>query len=89
MLVSLCSDQMKDIARYILHLCHNRQPESYRRPTFPQLVELLSRAVFELFAWEEEDLKERDPLQIKTIGAPLETAKNLYLDLQMTYITNN
>ena len=70
----------------LILICHNRQPESYRRPTFPQLVELLSRADFELFAWEEEDLKDSDPLQIKTIGAPLETAKNLYFDLQTSYI---
>jgi hypothetical protein len=49
-------------------------------------VELLSRADFELFAWEEEDLRDSDPQQVKTIGAPLETAKNLYPDLQKLYI---
>ena len=63
-----------------------RQPESAHRPTFPQLVELLSRADFELFGWEEEDLRNNDPMQVKTIGAPLETAKNLYPDLQRSYI---
>ena len=36
---------------------HFRQPERSCRPTFPQLVEFLSRADFELFLWEEEDLK--------------------------------
>ena len=34
--------------------------QSYCCPTFPQLVGLLSRADFELFVWEEEDLKPRD-----------------------------
>ena len=48
-------------------------------------MELLSRADFELFAWEEEDLRDSDPLQVKTIGAPLETAKKFYLDLQTSY----
>ena len=66
--------------------CMRRQPESIRRPTFPQLVELLSRADFELFVWEEEDLRNSDP-QVKVIGAPLETAKDLYLELQRTYMS--
>ena len=61
------------------------KPESTLRPTFPQLVELLSRVDFELFAWEQEDLKSCDPL-VKVIGAPLEIAKNLYPELQKAYI---
>ena len=65
--------------------CHAyRQPESSRRPTFSQLVEMLSRADFELFAWEEEDLKGCDQ-RVKVIGAPLELAQNLYTDLQNMY----
>ena len=62
----------------------HRQPESSRRPTFSQLVEMLSRADFELFAWEEADLKGCDQ-RVKVIGAPLELAQNLYTDLQNTY----
>ena len=54
------------------------------RPTFSQLVEMLSRADFELFAWEEEDLKGCDQ-RVTVIGAPLELAQNLYTDLQNTY----
>ena len=65
----------------------HRQPEKKQRPTFLQLVELLSRANFELFVWEEEDLNDLDP-QVKVIGAPLETARNLYLNLQRSYQTN-
>ena len=48
-------------------------------------MELLSRADFELFAWEEDDLKNIDPLA-KVIGAPLETSKNLYRELQSSYV---
>ena len=76
----------KDLITTLIFL---RQPESSDRPTFPQLVELLSRADFELFGWEEEDLRNSDPMQVKTIGAPLETAKNLYPDLQKSYITQD
>ena len=61
-----------------------RQPESSRRPTFSQLVEMLSRADFELFVWEEEDLRGCDQ-RVKVIGAPLELAQNLYSDLQNVY----
>ena len=46
---------------------------------------MLSRADFELFVWEEEDLVDSDP-QAKMIGAPLEVAKNLYPKLQKSYI---
>ena len=28
---------------------------------FPQLVEMLSQTDFELFAWEEDDIKDSDP----------------------------
>ena len=61
-----------------------RQPERSRRPTFSQLVEMLSRADFELFVWEEEDLKGCDQ-RVKVIGAPLELAQNLYTDMQHMY----
>ena len=45
---------------------------------------MLSRADFELFAWEEEDLKGCDQ-RVKVVGAPLELAQNLYTDLQSVY----
>jgi hypothetical protein len=45
---------------------------------------MLSRADFELFVWEEEDLRNSDP-QVKLIGAPLELAMNLYHELQRSY----
>ena len=45
---------------------------------------MLSRADFELFAWEEEDMKNSNS-HVKLIGAPLETAKNLYAELQQLY----
>ena len=48
---------------------------------------MLSRVDFELFAWEEGDLDGCDP-QAKVIGAPLETATNLYPELQRTYLSN-
>ena len=53
---------------------------------------MLSRADFELFAWEEEDLKGCDQ-KVKVIGAPLELAQNLYINLQnmykWTHVTQN
>lgn len=46
---------------------------------------MLSRAEFELFEWEDEDIKDKDP-QVKTIGAPLEVARDLYTELQQSYV---
>ena len=76
---------LRIIAIVTLFCC--RQPESSQRPTFPQLVELLSRADYELFMWEEADLKRMNNPQVKEIGAPLDTAKELYQDLQKSYMT--
>ena len=45
---------------------------------------MLSRADFELFAWEEEEVKDSDP-QVKLIGAPMELAQDLYPELQRSY----
>ena len=62
-----------------------RHYERCSRPIFPQLVELLSRADFELFLWEEEDLRNSDP-RVREIGAPLEIATGLYTELQEAYL---
>ena len=70
----------------MLYTCIFRQPERSHRPTFPQLVELLSRADFELFLWEEEDLRGSSDPRVREIGAPLEIATGLYPDLQKTYL---
>ena len=62
-----------------------RHRDHSHRPAFSQLVELLSRTDFELFAWNDEDLIDCDP-QVKVIGAPLDVAKNLYPELQRSYL---
>ena len=52
------------------------------------MVELLSRTDVELFAWDDEDLIDCDP-QVKVIRAPLDVAKNLYPELQGSYLRKN
>ena len=81
----LCTNKLQHVRHVTTKCFFFRKPESNSCPTFPQLMELLSQADFELFGWEEEDLRNNDPVQVKTIGAPLETAKNLYPDLQTLY----
>ena len=71
-------------ARYHAFTYTYRKPKSSHRPTFTQLVEMLSRADFELFVWKEQDLRDTDP-RVKDIGAPLEVAEKLYLDIQNMY----
>ena len=86
LVLAIVSVIVKSIIIIISCILH-RHPDRSSRPTFPQLVEMLSRADFELFVWEEEDLRNSDP-QVKLIGAPLEVAKNLYHELQRVYLSS-
>ena len=61
-----------------------RHSETSRRPSFAQLVEMLSQADFELLLWREEDTQIGP--QVSVVGAPLEASKNLYSDLQRVYM---
>ena len=79
--IILCTLQLF-VMHFPIHM--HRKPKSSHRPTFTQLVEMLSRADFELFVWKEEDLRDTDP-RVKDIGAPLEVAEKLYLDIQNMY----
>ena len=45
---------------FFISILH-RHPDRSSCHTFPQLVEMLSRSDFELFVWEEEDLRNSDP----------------------------
>ena len=61
-----------------------RHPETGHRPSFAQLVEMHSRANFELLLWKESDIQTGP--QVKVVGASLEASKNLYIDLQNVYM---
>ncbi|XP_064395470.1 uncharacterized protein LOC135342615 isoform X2 [Halichondria panicea] len=58
--------------------------ETSRRPSFHQLVEMLSQADFELLLWNKTDSGVGP--QVTVVGASLEAAKNLYTDLQNAYM---
>ena len=75
-----CTAEEPIIFLFYMYRC----PESSRRPTFAQLVEMLSQADFELLAWREEDTQIGP--QVSMVGAPLEASKDLYSDLQTLYI---
>ena len=57
---------------------YNRHPEHSCRPSFLNLLKTLSR---ELLAWDGSLEAGLD----KTVGAPLEAGKNLFLELQLSY----
>ena len=61
-----------------------RHPEHSCRPTFLNLLKTLSRGSSELLAWSKGDGSLEAGLD-KTVGAPLEAGKNLYLELQLSY----
>ena len=61
-----------------------RHPDASGRPQFAQLLQVLSRPEHELLSIPEEEGRVHP--QATLLGAPLEAGKQLYLELQNTYI---
>ena len=72
---------------YRLSDCYNyfRHPDTESRPTFSELHAALSQPETELLGWSERDKKVHP--QAAVLGAPLESGKDLYLELQEMYIS--
>ena len=65
----------------------HRDPEPKSRLQFQQIIELLSNNRNYLLGWSDEDRKIAGEGAAK-LGAALESANNLYYDLQTTYRHN-
>ena len=61
-----------------------RHPEASSRPSFSHLLRALSQPETELLSWSEEDIRVHP--QAAMLGTPLEAGKDLYIELQNTYI---
>ena len=70
------------IALVSVNTCRNTEKAS--RPAFAEIVQTLSSPVPDLLNWTEED--KRVHPQAVVLGAPLEAGKDLYPELQETYI---
>jgi len=68
----------------ILFSFPHRDPEPKSRPQFQKIIQLLAGNRSYLLGWSDEDREVAGEDGIK-LGAPLETANNLYYDLQITY----
>ena len=64
-----------------------RHPSTASRPTFHVLHHALSRDSRRLLSWSKGDTGSHT--QASALGAPLETALELYVDLQRTYIISS
>ena len=60
-----------------------RNPETSKRPSFPDIVQRFSLPDTKLLKWSEED-KATNP-EAATLGADLDTGQKLYKDLQERY----
>ena len=60
-----------------------RHPEASSRPTFADLQQVLSDTD-NLLSWSKEDTKVHP--QAVVLGAPLDTGKDLYPEVQLTYM---
>jgi len=67
-----------------VHLLIHRNAEKASRPAFAELMQTLSSPVTDLLSWTEEDTRIHP--QAVVLGAPLEAGKDLYAELQETYI---
>ena len=63
---------------------HNRHPDPRSRPLFGQITKLLASNSGHLLGWSDEDKQIGGEDAVK-LGAPLESANNLYNDLQLMY----
>ena len=63
-----------------------RNADKPSRPDFAELVRALSSPVTDLLSWSEEDMRVHP--QAAVLGAPLEAGKDLYPELQGTYMHN-
>ena len=69
-----------------LQLLHYRNADKPSRPDFAELVHAVSSPVTDLLSWSEEDMRVHP--QAAVLGAPLEAGKDLYPELQGTYMHN-
>ena len=70
----------------LLLYLYYRNPDKSSRPDFAELVHTLSSPVTDLLSWSEEDMRVHP--QAAVLGAPLEAGKDLYPELQGTYMHN-
>jgi len=67
-----------------IHTIIYRNPNPRSRPQFGQIVNVLSSKDGFLLGWFDDN-KQACSKEAITLGAPLESAENLFNDLQLTY----
>ena len=65
-----------------------RNPDPRSRPQFGQITKLLAGNTGYLLGWSDKD-KQISGEEATKLGAPLESAYDLYSDLQQTYQPKN
>ena len=67
-------------------LLATRNADKPSRPDFTEVVHALFSPVTDLLSWSEKDMRVHQ--QAAVLGATLEVGKDLYLELQETYMQN-
>lgn len=62
-----------------------RNPNTENRPNFCDITQLLQRSDFHILKWSADDINLYGK-EIRTIGCPLQLSKELYQELQNTYV---
>ena len=71
-----------------MHVSFYRHPDPRSRPQFGQITKLLSGNSGNLLGWSDKD-KQIGGEDAAKLGAPLESAYNLYSELQQKYCPRN
>ena len=79
---AFCTTKCTNI--YDIRISFNRHPDPRSRPQFGQITKLLSCNSGYLLGWSDEDKQTGGEGAMK-LGAPLESAINLYCHLQIMY----
>ena len=56
-----------------------------KRPTFSDIMQELQKSDFHILKWPVEDVNKYSP-EARMLGSPLHLGKELYGDLQTTYL---
>ena len=71
--------------QFFYYICDCRNPTPDERPLICRLIQELQRSDFQLLKWSADDVNVYSK-ETRTIGAPLNLGKELFEELQNTYL---
>ncbi len=70
---------------FLTTISYYRHPDVDQRPCFGEIVQQLQKPDFHILKWSAEDVNAHGQ-EVRKLGAPSHLGKELYEDLQRTYL---